>query len=231
MADITMATDQPDFVRRSEPAVRALGMDYLLFGVQVNRWQMDPLQHVVSTYPIEYDQEYRDEGFIRFDPTVPHCLTSDDPMVWDPKDYTTPGSQRVLEESRKHGLGYGVSLAVRRGRHSQLMLSVARDKPIRDPRELEILIAGSRVLATVGLHVIENKILPPLEIAARPRLSPQELECLKWLAQGKSNSVIGDILNISEATVEFHLKNLFKKMNVTTRLQAAIKGLELKLVT
>lgn len=231
MADFTAATSEADLLQRAQPIGQALGMNHVLFGVQVARRNTEPLVHVVSGYPAAYDQMYRDRGFVRLDPTVPHCMTRDDAMVWDPADYKTPESHEVLDEARRFGLGYGLSIAVRRGTHAQLMFSMARDRPFESQREIDHAIAGAKVLATIGLHVIENIVVPQLELAHRPHLTPRELECLKWLAQGKSNSVIGDILNLSEDTVEFHVKNLYKKLDVTTRLQAAIKALELKLVT
>ena len=39
-----------------------------------------------------------------------------------------------------------------------------------------------------------------------PTLSTREREILQWAAAGKSNQVIGDILGISNRTVEVHLR-------------------------
>ncbi|MDR7419782.1 MAG: LuxR C-terminal-related transcriptional regulator [Armatimonadota bacterium] len=52
------------------------------------------------------------------------------------------------------------------------------------------------------------------------RLTPRELEMLTYLAEGKSNGEIAKRCWISENTVKFHLKNLFKKLNVRDRGQA-----------
>jgi DNA-binding CsgD family transcriptional regulator len=44
------------------------------------------------------------------------------------------------------------------------------------------------------------------------RLTSQELECLRWCKEGKTNWEIGEILTISEKTVEFHLSNSMRKL-------------------
>ena len=51
-------------------------------------------------------------------------------------------------------------------------------------------------------------------------LTPRELEMLTHLAQGCSNGEIAKSAWISENTVKFHLKNLFKKLGVRDRGQA-----------
>lgn len=57
-------------------------------------------------------------------------------------------------------------------------------------------------------------------------LTERELEILEILSQGKSNKEIADSLGISENTVEQHLKNIYEKLNVQNRTEAA--GLFLK---
>ena len=52
-------------------------------------------------------------------------------------------------------------------------------------------------------------------------LSPRELECLKWVLGGKSDTDIGKILGISHTTVHFHIERIKKKLGVRTRTQAA----------
>jgi DNA-binding CsgD family transcriptional regulator len=54
-------------------------------------------------------------------------------------------------------------------------------------------------------------------------LSPRELECLEWAAQGKSAWEIGRLLNISRRTAAFHLDNAKTKFGVRTICQAVAK--------
>jgi DNA-binding NarL/FixJ family response regulator len=54
-------------------------------------------------------------------------------------------------------------------------------------------------------------------------LTDREEAVLALVAEGKSNVQIGVALNLSENTVKFHLKNLFLKLGVTNRTEAASK--------
>ncbi len=52
-------------------------------------------------------------------------------------------------------------------------------------------------------------------------LSAREVEVLSLLAQGLTNQQISRELTVSENTVRFHLKNIFEKLNVANRTEAA----------
>ena len=53
-------------------------------------------------------------------------------------------------------------------------------------------------------------------------LTKREFEVLKLLAVGMYNKEIAEKLNISERTVKNHVSNIFKKLEVTDRTQAAV---------
>jgi DNA-binding NarL/FixJ family response regulator len=52
-------------------------------------------------------------------------------------------------------------------------------------------------------------------------LTPRETEVLSWLAKGKTNRDIADILGMSPRTVNKHLEHIFEKLGVETRAAAA----------
>jgi LuxR family maltose regulon positive regulatory protein len=54
-------------------------------------------------------------------------------------------------------------------------------------------------------------------------LGKREQEVVELLLQGKSNKQIALILGISDHTVEFHLKNLYAKLQVLSRTEAIKK--------
>lgn len=56
-----------------------------------------------------------------------------------------------------------------------------------------------------------------------PQLSNREWEVLKLLLQGKSNKQIALSLYISDRTVEFHLRNIYTKFQVTSRVELILK--------
>jgi DNA-binding CsgD family transcriptional regulator len=62
-------------------------------------------------------------------------------------------------------------------------------------------------------------------------LSPREREVLKWLSLGKTSWDISVILRISERTVNYHVQNIIKKLDVTNRLQAVSEAVNLEIIT
>ncbi|MEJ2708852.1 MAG: response regulator transcription factor [Anaerolineales bacterium] len=56
-------------------------------------------------------------------------------------------------------------------------------------------------------------------------LTPRELEVLQELVTGKTNQEIGLSMGVSEKTVEKHLRRIFEKMGVVSRVDAAVRAL------
>jgi two-component system, NarL family, nitrate/nitrite response regulator NarL len=54
------------------------------------------------------------------------------------------------------------------------------------------------------------------------RLTARERQILRLIASGKSNKHIARELNISDGTVKGHVKNLLRKLNLQSRLEAAV---------
>jgi len=62
-------------------------------------------------------------------------------------------------------------------------------------------------------------------------LSDRESEVLRLVALGMSNKEIADRLSLSQRTIKAHLTNTFNKLNVASRSEAIVKGLQWGLVT
>ncbi|MGV2974842.1 response regulator [Roseibium alexandrii] len=58
------------------------------------------------------------------------------------------------------------------------------------------------------------------------QLTQREAEVLIWIAKGKSNKDIGEILNLSPRTVNKHLEQIFVKLGVENRASAAVRAAE-----
>jgi DNA-binding NarL/FixJ family response regulator len=70
----------------------------------------------------------------------------------------------------------------------------------------------------------------PRNLAAELGLSERELHVLRLIAQGGANKEIGAQLSIAEGTVKNHVTNIFTKLGVQDRTQAALRARELGLV-
>jgi two-component system, NarL family, response regulator LiaR len=100
------------------------------------------------------------------------------------------------------------------------------------------VVASVRAAAR-GESVLEPRIAARLvrevrEVAVRRRpldqLSPRELEVLAGLARGRANRQIARALGISEETVKAHVSSILAKLGLADRTQAAIFGLQQRLV-
>ncbi|MDY0057731.1 MAG: DNA-binding response regulator [Methyloversatilis sp.] len=84
----------------------------------------------------------------------------------------------------------------------------------------------ARSLGAVGLgeHMLLLDVRRRGESSTRiagAQLTPREAEVLSWLAKGKTNRDIGDILGMSPRTVNKHLEHIYEKLGVETRAAAA----------
>jgi two-component system nitrate/nitrite response regulator NarL len=97
--------------------------------------------------------------------------------------------------------------------------------------EPEVLLAKLRSAAK-GQVVLDQSVAGMLAHAlceddhARPvadaNLTEREHEILELLAEGMSNKLIARRLDISDGTVKVHVKNLLRKLNLRSRLEAAV---------
>ena len=97
-----------------------------------------------------------------------------------------------------------------------------------------IVYATQRMLAGEKFHA-PDIYFRPADAAPKPlsdglaALTAREREVLGHLAEGLPNKEIGRKLGIEIVTVSLHLKNIYRKLGVANRTQAAKRGLEAKL--
>jgi len=57
-------------------------------------------------------------------------------------------------------------------------------------------------------------------------LTPREAEILELLAEGQSNKLIAKNLGISDGTVKLHVKSILRKLDIHSRVEAAVIAVE-----
>lgn len=62
-----------------------------------------------------------------------------------------------------------------------------------------------------------------------PKFSKREKEVIKYLLEGRSNKQIAHTLGVSVRTVEFHLSNIYARLDTRSRTEAVIKLTEMNL--
>ncbi len=62
------------------------------------------------------------------------------------------------------------------------------------------------------------------------RLTKREIEVLSLIAQGRSSQEVADALFVSKRTVDFHLANIYEKLNVNNRVKAFRRAAQMGLI-
>ena len=91
----------------------------------------------------------------------------------------------------------------------------------------ETVVAPAMTLKLV--HLLQGGPQPP-KTDALQNLTVREREILDYLAQGLSNKAIGRALDISHDTVKLHVRHILAKLNLTSRVEAAVFAVEQKAV-
>jgi DNA-binding NarL/FixJ family response regulator len=76
-----------------------------------------------------------------------------------------------------------------------------------------------------AVHAGEHPINPDIQVrlesrAAQPSLTPREIRVIDMVAQGLRNREIAVSLNISEETVQVHVRNILAKLKADSRTAA-----------
>lgn len=205
--------------------------DVVSYHIVVEHLKRLKLEHglVYHCFPEPWVERYRDQNYFEHDPIIAHALTVDEPFHWFDigKLVRLNLEQRAfLDDLRAHGLvdGLGVPVFGARGTVAYFGVGSTQHTMRLPPHEI--------VQIQYACHLVHRRYVDIHgEIEAGPtKLSMRETEVLQWLAQGKSNSVIADILGISEHTVDTLVRRCFQKLGVTDRVSAAVRGVGTGLV-
>ncbi|MEQ1597442.1 MAG: autoinducer binding domain-containing protein [Casimicrobium sp.] len=168
---------------------------------------------------------------IALDPILKHLASSVRPLVWDEGTYADNKNVALYERFFGHGLGSGMTVNTRGARGESLSLGFTcggRKAPSATSVLAEL---GSLCLAaTAALHAFSR--MEGAEVRADPEvhLTAREIELLRWSRCGKTAWESGNILGISQATAQFHLKNATHKLGVASKQQAVLRAMELRLI-
>ncbi|MQR00861.1 autoinducer binding domain-containing protein [Glaciimonas soli] len=199
-----------------------LGFDYCAFGMRLPLPIADPKVITLNNYSTSWQQRYTQENYIAVDPTVSHGMKSTLPLVWSDEVFSK--SRAFWEDAQSHGLriGWAQSCHDRRGVSGLLSLARSNDQfSISELNDISLKMSWLTQAAQQGLsRLLVPKFLPE----ANADLTPREIEVLRWTADGKTSNEVGDIMHISERTVNFHVTNALIKLNAPNKTAAAIKA-------
>jgi two-component system nitrate/nitrite response regulator NarL len=120
-----------------------------------------------------------------------------------------------------------LTVALKAGACGYLLKNIDTDYLIRAIRRAasgETVVAEAMTGKLVALLQGGGPAVQPL--SGLDKLTPREKDIIACLARGESNKTIARTLDVAESTVKIHVANVLKKLNLTSRVQAAVYAVE-----
>ena len=178
---------------------------------------------LISSYPVPWTDHYLKEHYEQLDPVIALAHERTEPFEWGlgADGFQISSDQgRLFDEASAFGIRCGFTVPICDGHGPIAAVTFASDQRGRTFQQTIGHNARVLQLMSISLHAHARRKLVRDPLINGVRLSPRELECLQWVAAGKSAWEIGRILGISQNTVTFHVENAKAKLGVRTRQQA-----------
>ncbi|MEM8799150.1 MAG: LuxR family transcriptional regulator [Pseudomonadota bacterium] len=180
-------------------------------------------------FPEDWVEKYIREKLYLIDPITRLTMSAAHPIWWTDFNTTFKLSadetryMRLLADA-KIGDGIAIPLFGPHGRNGYAGMSPAGFERNWSSEQVHRLH-----LAAQAGHLRYCEILQDYA-PQNVKLSRREQEILTWMARGKSNSVIAQILGLSQNTINTYSRRIFDKLAVTDRVNAALRGLAVGLI-
>lgn len=152
------------------------------------------------------------------DPAYQHITSTTKPLIYDQSLYAKAGTMDLWDAQAPFGYACGIAMAleVAGGRYC-----FGFDKGGRlpkDPDRLAYLVSQVTMILAYAQDTMDLVLAGTSDATAT--LSQQRLQILHLIAEGKSNSVIAQLMGITSHTVNYHVRQIFAALGVATRTQA-----------
>lgn len=217
------ANSSADVFKEFSLVVGRIGFDRIIYcGIG-----MTESPAIISNYPDEWLNHYAEKGYVRTDPARAYCAVARKPFLWSDVVRTLPKEKVVIfNEAAECGVKDGIGIAIHEPSGETKGIALASSAGGVDVRPFLSHLHLIALQFHIAFSAQQNAIVNPFY-----KLSPREREVLLWLAQGKSKWVIGELLSISSHAIDYHCRNIFRKLNVSSSRMAVIKGIQLGLIS
>ncbi|RYE81524.1 MAG: LuxR family transcriptional regulator [Oxalobacteraceae bacterium] len=182
----------------------------------------------VGNTPQQFLDASRDPDNAKRDPVHQRLMSGQSgSLIYDQDFYVKGSAGDLWEVHAPFGYRTGIAFSLLMPNYRRLLLGVDREKALpKDPLRLNRMIADLQLLAVHAQDAAARLLLPSHEDVAKPKLQPRQIEILKLTEEGKSAWVVGSLLGISENTVNYHLKQIFRLLDVSTKHQAVSRAID-----
>jgi LuxR family transcriptional regulator, quorum-sensing system regulator BjaR1 len=189
-------------------------------------------QHLLaSAYPPAWRDRYIERGYVYIDPVVRRLKRDLAPFLWSEaapfiQEEHSAQVKTLFGEAGEFQLkaGFTVPLLTLEGAAATVAFGGETVDAPPEAFGMIAMISTFAVARAIDLRDRERKRM-------RAKLTPREVECLKWAADGKSEWEISAILNVSEHTADKHLANAHRKLKASSRAQAVANAIRWGLIS
>lgn len=192
------------------------------------RSHKDPL--IAVTYSTEWIKRYFDLRYMKHDPVVSLGLSSMMPIDWGEIGAPNPTVQRLFGEARDFGVGrHGMTFPIRGRFGERGVFSITSDESDMEWTRIRKLFM--RDFQVLGYHVHGMVLRAECISVQSVKLSPREIDCLRWAALGKTAAETADILGIGERTARCYLETTRHKLGAINITNAVAKAISLNIIS
>lgn len=219
-------TNQDDLADAMGLITADLGFQYFALAHHVDLALTGATAIRLHNYPTQWADYYEANGLGVNDPVHRASHKTSIGFRWSRIPALVPLTSRdwrMLDRGRAEGIGDGFTVPANVPGEAFGSCSFANDedRPVEDANlPLAQLVGDFAFEAARRLWHVRD--LPMLE---SPRLTDRQRDCVRWLARGKSDWEISEILDLSEETVTKHLKLARERYGVEKRTSLAIRAL------
>lgn len=88
------------------------------------------------------------------------------------------------------------------------------------------MVVAEAMTSKLMAQLAQGRTPRPETLSELDKLTPREKDTLACLARGESNKTIARTLNLAESTVKIHVQSILRKLNFSSRVQAAVFAVE-----
>jgi DNA-binding CsgD family transcriptional regulator len=186
---------------------------------------------LILTYPQSWIEHYIENNYFAIDPVVRQGFSSALPLDWEQFERTElPYCKKIFGEAAEANLGKrGMSFPIQSPGGGTALVSITSNAGKTEWKQDKEMIARDFQLLAHYLHQKFNSLLG-IGNEKNIHLSPREIECLQWSAEGKTISDIAIILNLSDRTVRLYLDTARHKLNCLNKTHAVAKAIALGMI-
>ena len=107
--------------------------------------------------------------------------------------------------------------------------SVDRILSFSEQRQLVDILSNGTEIVIRSIKQMTSALIASRADVKAVELSERHRQILYLLQEGKTNTEISAILQLSRKNVKYHIERIFDKLNVSNRTQAVAKAIELKI--